>query len=251
MPSFSIRGPLQGELVDFVKASGFDSANVTDLVRDLICLLASYREEDVPLFPEVFILPSPDAIGRLSPGTERVMIGTDTLSTAAGGVLKNCANLAGRGWAIYVAKTKTNSAEFGVFRSLAHAYATSAQEAMNQVSEDPNSSVLLLRNRGHLVVEVHNTRGETFTTSFTSAPASESQFSKHVEQFASAVCRDIASEHCGKFAPYFARLLGEVLQRCHGTLLAAHSPPALGKIPEDFKDGVWLRACFKNRLCIG
>jgi len=38
---FSIRNPLQGELLDFLKASGFESAHTTELVRDLTCFLAS------------------------------------------------------------------------------------------------------------------------------------------------------------------------------------------------------------------
>src|SRR5438093_11334161 len=124
--AFSIRGPLQGELVDFLKSSGFDCAHITELVRDLTCLLGSYREEDVPLFPDVFVLPSPESVGSLSPGTQRIIVGSAPLSTAAQQVLKDCATLAVRGWAVYVAKIADNTAQFGVFRSLIHPFAPSA-----------------------------------------------------------------------------------------------------------------------------
>src|SRR4051812_44584780 len=130
MPSFSIRTPLQGELIDFLRNSGFECTHTTELVRDLTCLLVSYREEDVPLFPDVFVLHSPDAISSLSPGTQRIVVGSAPLNTAAQQILKDCATLAVRGWAVYVAKVGQNTGEFGVFRSLTHAYATSAEETM-------------------------------------------------------------------------------------------------------------------------
>jgi len=238
--AFSIRKPLQGEIFDFLKSSGFDCTHTTELVRDLTCLLASYREEDVPLFPDVFVLPSPESISSLSPGTQRVIVGTVPLNTAAEKVLKDCATLAVRGWAVYVAKIDTNTAQFGVFRSLMHAFATSAEEAMVALPAGPSLSAVLIHNRGHLVVELRNTKNETFTASFTSAHASESHFAKHLADFASAVCHDVPEEQRAKFTPYLIRLLTDALQHCHGTLLAAHVPPGDGHAPEAVKDGVWL-----------
>ncbi len=240
MPTFSIRGPLQGELIDFLKASGFDCTHVAELVRDLTCLLGSYREEDVPLFPTVFVLPSPEVISSLSPGTQRVTVGTAPLGTAAQQVLKDCATLAVRGWAVYVAKVDTNLAQFGVFRALAHAYANSAEETMVQLPAEPTTPAVLIRNRGHLVVELRNTKNETFTASFTSAPASESHFAKHLVDFASTVCQEIDENQRPDFAPYLIRLLADVLQHCHGTLLGAYVSPVDGKPPCTLKDGVWL-----------
>src|SRR5437867_580930 len=109
---FSIRGPLQGELLDFLKSSGFECAHTTELVRDLACSLASYREEDVLLFPDVFVLPSLEAVASLSPGTHRVILGRAALSCGAEKILKDCACLAVRGWAVYVVKTADDEAEY-------------------------------------------------------------------------------------------------------------------------------------------
>jgi hypothetical protein len=153
---FSIRSPLQGELLDFLKSSGFECAHTTELVRDLTCSLASYREEDVLLFPDVFVLPSVDAVASLSPGTQRVILGKAALSNGAEKILKDCASLAVRGWAVYVAKTAEDHAEYGVFRSLMHSFAMSAEETM---AEGPNASpTVLIRNRGRLVVELRNAK---------------------------------------------------------------------------------------------
>lgn len=237
--AFSIRTPLQGELLDFVKSSGFEGneATLTELVRDLTCLLASYREEDVPLFPDVFVLPSVSLVTSLSPGTRRIILGYGTLGDAAEKILKDCASLAVRGWAVYIAVTAENKAEYGVFRSLMHSYATSAEEAM---TETPSSPVLLIRNRGRLVVELCNSKKETFTASFTSAQASESLFAKQIRTFTSVVSEALNEEQRKVFNPYLIRFLTDTLQHCHGALLAAHVPPGDGQAPESLRDGVWL-----------
>ncbi|MCY2954621.1 MAG: hypothetical protein NTU53_22045 [Planctomycetota bacterium] len=236
---FSIRNLLQGELLDFLKSSGFECTHITELVRDLTCLLASYREEDVSLFPEVFVLPSIDSVASLSPGAERVVLGNATLDhETAARVLKDCASLAVCGWAVYVAKTGANSAQYGVFRSLVHSFATSAEEAMIEISAA--SPVVLIRNRGRLVVELRNAKRELFTACFTSAAASDSVFAQYVSDFAGVVSSGIAPEHGKSFALYLSRLLGDILQHCHGALLAAHVPPANGTAPDKLKDGVWL-----------
>src|SRR5262249_33645713 len=84
MPTvFSIRNGLQGELMDFLKSSGFESNGTTELVRDLTCSLASYREENVPLFPDVFLFPSVAVVTSISPGTQRVFLGNTSLTTGA------------------------------------------------------------------------------------------------------------------------------------------------------------------------
>jgi hypothetical protein len=235
---FSIRASLQGELLDFLKSSGFDCSHLTEFVRDLTCLLSSYREEDVPLFPNVFVLPSIESIASLSPGMQRIILGSRALSDAAETVLKDCANLANRGWAVYVAKTGPNSAEYGVFRSLMHAFATSSEEAMAEASSA--SPVILIRNRGRLVVELRNANNDKFTASFTSAPASESVFAANVATFASAAVESLGGDQRKRFEPYLVRLLTDTLQHCHGTLLAVIVSPEDGHAPESMKDGVWL-----------
>ena len=237
--AFSIRTHLQGELLDFVKSSGFNDndTNITELVRDLTCLLSNYREEDVLLLPDVFVLPSIDLVASLSPGTQRIVLGTGNLNDAAEKILENCASLAVRGWAVYIAIIEENKAEYGVFRSLMHSFALSAEETMINVSDSP---VILIRNRGRLVVELLNAKKDSFTASFTSAPASESVFAQHVSNFALAVVEALDEEQRKEFVPYLMRLLMDILQHCHGALLAAYMPPEDGTVPELLQDGVWL-----------
>jgi hypothetical protein len=238
---FSVRNPLQGELVEFVRSSGFSCPHMDILIRDLVCLLGNYREEDVPLFPEVFVMLSVLDLKGLAPGTERLRIGAASLDDrAATTILKNCATLAVRGWAIYVAKVSEKTAEFGLFRALRYTFAAHAAELM--VQGDGTNPAILIRNRGYMVVALRNARAEEFTAAFTSAPATESPFSRHVTMLTQAACSSMADSACEPFLPYMQRLLLDQLQRCHGTLLAVYAPPTDGACPVQFSDGVWLSA---------
>jgi hypothetical protein len=126
--AFSIRHSLQGALQDFVRSAGFSCVRTEELVRDLVCLLSSYREEDVPLHPVVYLVDSPEVLTTIAPGAERLLLGTTTYETdAASTILKRCAGLAVRGWSVYVVKMAPETAEYGVFRSLRHSFSTSAE----------------------------------------------------------------------------------------------------------------------------
>ena len=242
MPSaYSIRTSLQGELQDFLRDSGFfDCTSTADLVRDLTALLAAYREEDVPLYPSVFVLSSVDQLAGIAPGTERVVIGTKVLGELeASAILKDCAPLAENGWSIFVGKTAVPAKfQYGLFRSLANTFATSADEAMVQDAGD--SPILVIRNRGHLVVELRNAKRNVFTASLTSATATESHFAAHVATLADAIGANLAVEVFEAFKPYLCRFLSDVLQRCHGTLCAVLKPPDDRVAPPEFAKSVWL-----------
>lgn len=240
--NFSIRNLLQGELQTFVRASGFECLLTLDFVRDLTCLLAAYREEDTALFPEVFILPSVERIQAISPGASRIPIGVAPLAgELSSKVLKDCAPLAVNGWATYVAKRPVGTPqliEYGLFRSLRHSFATSAEEAMSDSAND--APVLLVRNRGHLIVELSNAKNESLTVSFTSTPIAESSFVAHVGQLVAATMTDLPKDLSDRFKPYFNRFLIDTLQRCHGTLIAALRPKPDGLCPESLQRGIWL-----------
>jgi hypothetical protein len=237
--TFSIRGLLQGELMDFLQRSGIACAHTAELVRDITCLLASYREEDVPMFPDVFVLTDPANLASISPGTERVTIKKGIpLNTAAEPVLKDCASLAVKGWSVYVGKTADNVAEYGLFRSAIHSFAITAEEMMIEQGDVP---MVLVRNRGRLVVELRNSKNDTLTASFTSAPATESPFAQQVLAFAEAAASALRGQHVQRFQQYLSRLLTDLLQRCHGTLLMVHSVPQEDQAPEQLSSGVWLK----------
>lgn len=208
----------------------------------MTALLAAYREEDVPLYPSVFVLPAVSQLAALAPATKRLVVGTEALTTiSAPTILKNCAPLAQNGWSIFVGKSEPPTQfEYGVFRSLAHTFATSAVETMVQDAGD--SPVLVIRNRGHLVVELRNAKNQVFTASLTSALAAESHFVQHIGTFVEALTSEASSPTAVlPFKPYASRFLADVLQRCHGTLCAVHRHQRGAARPDQFSKSIWLK----------
>lgn len=103
--AYSIRDSLQGALHDFVRDAGFASVEIEEIIRELVGLLAAYREEDVPLFPEVFVFASPEGLKALAPSLQPLYMGVTSLAAnSAEIVIKNCGRLAEHGWAIFLVK---------------------------------------------------------------------------------------------------------------------------------------------------
>ena len=144
----SILESLRGLLADFLRNSGISCPITLDVACDLVFLLSAYREEEVPLFPEVYLLgPSPvrGRAGRHRPRSRRVPIGTAPLDRrAAARGLENCAGLATGGWAIFLRREPDRFA-FGVFRAYQLPFSVSADESLASPGNS-EAGVVLLRN---------------------------------------------------------------------------------------------------------
>ncbi len=232
--AYSIRESLQGALADFVRESGFASTDLEDMIREFVGVLAAYREEGSPLFPEVFVFASSAGLKALAPSGAYITIGTAQLtSSAASVIVNNCATLARAGWGIFVVKEK-EQIRYGIFRATRHSLSTGAEESMGDLGKE--LPVILIRNRGHLVVELRSTVNKRFTAALTTVSAQASTIEKHVQTLVEAATSSLAdSTH---ISPYLRRLLTEILQHCHGTLLAVVDC-ASGDEHKSLKDGVW------------
>jgi hypothetical protein len=225
-------------LHDFVESSGFRCVDTENLIRDLVSSLAWYREEDVPLFPNVFMLAQRGDLSSLAPGVISYRIGEITFGPdASSQLLKNTAGLAAHGWAVYAVKRETGSVEYGVFRSQRHSFATNAEESMQDLGEAV--PVILIRNRGHLTVELLNTKKDQCTVTMTSATPASSQLADHVLKLAEVASSGLDRELRQRFAPYFGRYLTAVVQQCHGALIAILDGGITSK-PAELADGVWI-----------
>lgn len=232
--AYSIRHSLQGALEDFVRGSGFTCVYLEGLIREFVGLLAAYREEGAALFPEVFVFASQDGLTALAPSGYHLTVGYAVLSAdSAPGILKNCATLAANGWAVFVVK-EGDRIRYGLFRSVRHSYATAAEESMSDLGKE--SPIILIRNRGHFVVELYSTVASRFTVALTTTPAQASPLESHVSKFV-----DVAGGHsCAPgFAAYLKRLLTSILQDCHGALLAVIDSPSIDSKEPTLTDGVW------------
>lgn len=229
--AYSIRESLQGALTDFVRRAGFACIHLEELIREFVGLLAAYREEGVPLFPEVFVFASEEGLTALAPGGLQLNIGSLPLrGEEAEKVLKHCAPLAVHGWAIFVLKEDGNL-RYGVFRSMRHSLAISAEESIRDLGTDVPA--VLIRNRGHLVVELIGPTVQRFTAALTTTPAQSSVVEGAVSKFVESVVSSVETPE--RLKPYLQRLFLNCLQRCHGTLLAT----VLGDAQDYREAGVW------------
>lgn len=237
MPSgaYSIRESLQGALHDFIRGSGCQDVDLEELVREFVGLLAAYREEGASLFPQMFVFLSATGLRALV-STGEVTIGHANVSaSSAARIVKDCAPLAAEGWSIFVLR-ENDSIRYGVFRSLAHSVAVPADEAMRDLGfEVP---VLLIRNRGHLTVELRSSTGHQFTVALTTTPAMSSTIEAHVSNLIDSATS--ALSNCANFKAYLGRLVAEVLQYCHGTLIAVIDLAENEQRHNTLTDGVWL-----------
>jgi hypothetical protein len=233
--AYSIRESLQGALQDFVRDSGFTCVHLEGLIRELVGLLASYREEDAPLYPEVFVSSSPDTLTALAPAGSQITVAVAALtSESASIILKNCAPLAAEGWAIFVVK-ENNQIRYGLFRSVRHSLSTAAEESMRDLGNE--APIVLIRNRGRLVVELSNTLDKRFTVALTTTPAQPSRLETDVRAFVDVVSSRV--EDSSRFRSYLGGFLTQILQDCHGTLLAAIDADATNLGDSTLADAVW------------
>jgi hypothetical protein len=230
---YSIRQSLQGLLVDFVKQSGITCAYLAEITRELVGLLAAYREEDTQLYPHVYIFNGLDGLKALAPGVAYILVGEAPLSDeSAAKVLKNCAPLASGGWSIFVVKRGEDKVEYGLFRSSRHSLSISAEESIVGLGE--SVPALMVKNSGHLSVELISSIGTRFNASLKTTQPRPSETEADVTRFAAAATFALSGR--SEFQTYFRRLLLETIQACHGTLLAVIDD---GVTLKGLKDGVW------------
>ena len=227
MSLYSIRESLQGALQTFVRESGLDSTFIEELVRDFVALLAAYREEDIPMFPSVFVAQRREDLSSILTTGTPVRIGkVPRAQLPAEAVLKDCAPLAKEGWAVFC-YIEGENVQYGVFRSTRHALSTAADEVVADLGSEVR--VLMLRNCGHQSVEILNTSGGRMTAVLRVSRSIYDGLDKHVIAFTQAATRAVSDPF--ELQAYLKRTLTSIVQHCHGTLLLV--------VPADYKRDEW------------
>ncbi len=231
---YSIRESLQGRLQTFIRESGFRSTFLEDLIRDLVVLLSSYREENILMFPPVYVANTRDDLAPLFTIGNPIAIGSiPQTADAASILLKDLAPLAKEGWAAYVFSNGAIDLKYGIFRSARHSLSTGADEVIADLGQ--SVQLMLIKNCGHQAVELHNTLGSRLTAVFRIASASHLGMDSQIKLFA-----DFAAESLNdafEFRAYLRRILSTTIQHCHGTLLAV-IPPFDGLTPSSIGNAV-------------
>ena len=237
----SILESLRGLLADFLRNSGISCPITLDVACDLVFLLSAYREEEVPLFPEVYLLgprPSGDVLAAIAPGAERVPIGTAPLDhRAAARALESCAGLATGGWAIFLRREPERFA-FGVFRAYQLPFSVSADESLASPGNS-EAGVVLLRNCAAHCVELQDGTGQHLELSLSAAPPASEPMATQIQGLAAAVCEDVGAALRPTMYGYLTRLLGDLCKQAHGVLIGV-VPHTTVRLPRSLDDGVLL-----------
>ena len=218
----TIREPLLGMVANQLSKEGISCGLTHQVGCELVALLATYREEERKLFPQVYLLgPSEsDLLRALAPGSSplilgRALHGTDSRQVAHS-ALKSCASLAIDGWCVFIRRT-VDGFDFGLFRPSAETYSAGADEAL----ASSGLPAALLRHSAESTVEIINGSGGRLEISLTTATPSNREMGGEVAEFAKAACSDVSQESRQQAAGYLSRLLVDHLRGSHGALLAA------------------------------
>jgi hypothetical protein len=236
----TIREHLMGVVGTHLNSESINCGRTHEVGCELVALLASYREEERLLFPQVYLLGpgSPEMLRTLTPGTSMFTLGQVTEDQATRQVavmaLKTCASLAIDGWCVYIRRL-AKGFDYGLFRPAAETYSASAEVTL-MASKLP---VALLRQSAENTVEVITGNGTKLEISLTTAIPSNDGLGRHVTTFAAAACSEVGEEDRDQATGYLARTLNELLRGSHGALLAA--VPYRKKLDkEKLSDGVML-----------
>ena len=232
----TIRNSLIGVLSDFVTEAGFEAAELK-LIVDLVYEISDFREENSVYFPNVYLFKKNggDALSAVAPGADRISLKEIVFKDrVAGAVLKDAATLAESGWSIFI-RVESNNLQYGIFRSEVLPISVSSSEQMADTTA-PSGTVVLIRNCAKNCVELTTGSGAKLELALTpDKPETKSVASAFVF-LAEKITADIKVRR-EEIQPYIERLLFNIIQKCHGTIIVV---VPTGEFPENLSDGVVL-----------
>lgn len=240
----TVRKHLLGVVVDHFMKGKITCPHTHQLGCELVALVASYREEDRRLFPEVYLLADEanDLLAVLAPGAQPLCLGSTEIDPSANAelearklartALKNCAALAIDGWVVYIQK-KRNSFNYGLFRPATHSYSMGADASL----AGSGLPAAIIRNCAENTVEVVDSVGTRLEVSLTVSSPSTVPLSNQIAIFAETACQDVSADCREHATVYLSRILTEFLRSSHGALLAV-SPHDKPLESQKFSDGV-------------
>jgi hypothetical protein len=207
-----------------------------EIVTDVVNSLAHYREEGVRLFPVVFLSDKISTNLTALHGTNAIFFGSGPVigETARRG-LKQCARLGeGRQWALYLT-IDGEVLSYGVFRGETAPLTPTPFERLRNL-KTPGTWVVGLTQLAEDIIELRANSGAARFIHLSGATVEVEGPTRALENFLSAVSIDTPPELRNHFRAFYYRLIVEILQGAHGTLVAV-----VPKTKEDsalFFDGV-------------
>jgi hypothetical protein len=105
-----------GSVSDFISDEGLSCQESQNLLSALAGALLSYKNEGMDLSPTVLFCTNTEAVFESFPGSVKHAVGTAPLGAGCvNQILKDCAPLATRSWSIFIERTTSGQARYGVF----------------------------------------------------------------------------------------------------------------------------------------
>lgn len=207
-------------------------------ILDIINMISDYREEGMPLYPEVIVLNSIDYLKALPCLT--IKVAKKTLeSHDFSRCIKMCAPLAVNGWHIYiVVDEKKNEIEYGILTTERFALSLSLFE-QTIVTGTPELNCLYLRNVGNKVVEVCNVQNCLVIS--LSLTEEENQLGESIQSLVDIVLSK-DQDDLRETRNFLEKLIHRALNEGHGNLIAVvHDDNAVIEAAmKSLKGGIYL-----------
>lgn len=216
----SFRHLLSEAVEHFLASAGMPCEATADSLSELIVTLSRYHEEGAPLFPMAFVGDDLPSMLELLGGTEPIAIGTgprsrDTIQRA----LKQCALLGqGRWWALYLLRVPEGFA-YGIFRTDPFPLAETPPERLRRLGGSDSRVVGVLQ-LAENVMELCAGRDLSRHIYLSGARADASPPPAALEGLARAATASVEPSLRDAARSFFHRVLFEVMQGSHGTLVA-------------------------------
>lgn len=234
--NITFRTQLLGGVTEFCVASRIPLfAQALNLV-ELVVMLAKYKEEGNPLFPEVYITTDVNALIAMLPEAERLNLGTTTRDVKGlKHALKKTAPLANGGWLVFLNDNK-DSLNFGLFRGTNNPVSVLADKViLDSSNEIPVTKIFQVAED---CVEIVSSFGERHFVFLNHRRDDSPPPLESLERLINAVCDEVPLDLKEPTQSFLTRILYNALRTSHGTLIAVtdrRSPPK--KI---FDDGISL-----------
>jgi len=215
--TISFRSQLYGQLADFLKDEGFACADTTAALANLVARLATYAEEGVYLFPEVYLCDNIATTASSLPSAEVLHVGKGqrTEETAIK-ALKECAPLARGGWKVFVER-QSDAFAYGLFRGMEIPIAITPEEVLIEAG-GVKAPIVLAAKVAVNCVEVRGACGNRRVFHFSNVPE-ESPFPRiAIERLAAAIVCEVETGLQDSTYRFVRTVLLQSFQGEHGAL---------------------------------
>lgn len=223
----TVHQQILGNVAEFLSAAGVSCMGTSQLASALAISLPGYREEEVALFPCVFIC---NDLHAMIGSEQHLYVGTASRGgESAAEILKNCGSLARGGWYIFVERGEKD-VRYGVFRVNSVGSASDPM-AIFDIADFEATPVCFIRSIAPRVVEMGDHRGRKLHLDFSSRQLSYVSLAEAVGVVSDIIVGGRTGTDKDVALQFLRGTLMRALQSAHGAIIAVtyadRQPPKL------------------------